>query len=52
MADLLFLWRSFFVSLFKSRARLEAEILVLRQQINILRRKAPRRGLLTNVDRL
>lgn len=52
MVDLLILWRSFFASLFKSRARLEAEILVLRHQINILRRKAPRRVLLTSVDRL
>jgi len=52
MVDLLFLWRSFFASLFKSRARLEAEILVLRHQLNILRRKAPRRIYFTNVDRL
>jgi len=52
MVDLLFLLGSFFVSLFKSRARLEAEILILRQQINILRRKTPRRVFLTNVDRL
>jgi len=28
--------------LFRSRARLEAEILVLRQQINVLRRKSGR----------
>jgi hypothetical protein len=28
--------------LFKSRARLEAEILVLRQQLNVLRRQLPK----------
>ena len=37
---------------FKSRARLEAENLVLRQQINVLIRKLPKRLLLTNSDRL
>ena len=39
-------------SLFKSRARLEAENLVLRQQINILVRRLPKRVRLTNSDRL
>src|SRR5450756_150195 len=29
--------------LFRSRARFEAEILVLRHQLNVLRRKAPKR---------
>src|SRR5467141_2995544 len=38
-------------SLFKSRAMLEAEILVLRQQINVLRRRAPKRPHLNNTDR-
>src|SRR5664280_962939 len=38
-------------SLFKSRAKLEAEILVLRQQINVLRRRAPKRPHLNNTDR-
>src|SRR5262249_16780866 len=37
---------------FKSRAELEAEILVLRQQVNVLRRRMPRRPALTNIDRL
>ena len=37
--------------LFKSRARLEAEILVLRQQLNVLRRQVPRRPELNNSDR-
>ena len=39
-------------SLFKSRAKLEAENLVLRQQVNVLRRQAPKRPLLNNTDRL
>src|SRR3990172_3862091 len=39
------------VSLFKSRAKLEAEILILRQQINVLRRRAPKRPQLNNTDR-
>jgi hypothetical protein len=37
---------------FKSRARLEAENLVLRQQLNVLMRKLPKRLRLTNSDRL
>src|SRR6185312_12840914 len=36
------IWRMF-TDLFRSRATLEAEILVLRQQINVLRRGAPRK---------
>jgi transposase InsO family protein len=43
---------AFLASLFKSRARLEAENLVLQQQINVLRRRMPKRPALTNVDRL
>ena len=39
-------------SRFKSRARLEAENLVLRQQINILVRRLPKRVRLTNSERL
>ena len=39
-------------SRFKSRARLEGENLVLRHQLNVLRRKAPKRARLTNADRL
>jgi hypothetical protein len=38
--------------LFRPRARLEAEVLVLRQQINVLRRSAPKRLLLSGIDRL
>ena len=36
---------------FKSRRRLEAEILVLRHQLNVLQRRAPRRLHLRWVDR-
>jgi hypothetical protein len=39
-------------SLFRSRARLEAEILVLRHQLNVLRRKAPKRLAFDSIDRL
>ena len=51
MADLLKLILCVLASLFKSRAMLEAEILVLRQQINVLRRRAPKRPHLNNTDR-
>ena len=40
------------VDLFRPRAKLEAEILALRQQINVLRRTAPKRLLLSSIDRL
>jgi hypothetical protein len=49
MVELLLHW---LVSLVKSRRRLEAENLVLRHQVNILRRRAPRRLSLSNADRL
>jgi transposase InsO family protein len=49
MVDLLLYWLA---SLVKSRHRLHAENLVLRHQVNILRRRAPRRMRLSNVDRL
>jgi hypothetical protein len=51
MADLLKLILCVLASLFKSRAMLEAEILVLRQQINVLCRGAPKRPHLNNTDR-
>src|SRR5215813_8564186 len=38
-------------SLFKSRARLVAEVLVLRQQLNVLRRQLSKRPQLSNSDR-
>src|SRR3970040_428490 len=40
------------VGLFRSRASLEAEILLLRHQLNVLRRKSPQRMAFTDVDRL
>ena len=48
---LVFLW-SALTSLFRSRVRLEAEILVLRQQINVLRCRSPKRFAFGNFDRL
>jgi transposase InsO family protein len=49
MVELLLYWLA---SLVKSRRRLEAENLVLRHQLNILRRRASRRLQLSNADRL
>ncbi len=40
------------IGLFRSSARREAGILVLRHQINVLGRKSPKKPALTNVDRL
>src|SRR5665647_1652277 len=51
MKDLLKLILGIPASLFKSRAKLEAEILILRQQINVLRRRAPKRPHFNNTDR-
>jgi hypothetical protein len=52
MTDLLGLILAVLASLFRSRTRLEAENLVLRQQINVLHRRLPKRPALTNIDRL
>jgi transposase InsO family protein len=49
MVGLLLRWLT---SLVKSRCRLQAENLVLRHQVNILRRRASRRLRLSNADRL
>src|SRR3970040_1429432 len=51
MTDLLKLILGVLASLFRSRAKLEAENLVLRQQINVLRRQMPKRPDLNNPDR-
>ena len=52
MVDVLILLWTALTSLFRSRGRLEAEILVLRQQINVLRRKSPKRFVFGTFDRL
>ena len=44
--------RRMLTELFRSRATLEAEILVLRQQINVLRRGVPRKLAFNPIDRL
>jgi hypothetical protein len=49
--DLFGLIRHAVIGLFRSRAALQAEILILRHQINILRRKSPKRVALGNIDR-
>src|SRR3954453_6119670 len=51
MVDLFILLWSALISLFRSRARLEAEILVLRQQINVLQRNSPKRFVFGTFDR-
>ena len=51
MKDLFKLILGVLASLFRSRATLEAEILILRQQINVLRRRAPKQPHLNNTDR-
>jgi hypothetical protein len=51
MTDLLKLILGLLASLFKSRANLEAEALILRQQINVLRRRMPKHPHLSNTDR-
>ena len=40
------------IDLLRSRATLEAEILMLRQQINVLRRANPKRLRFASIDRL
>src|SRR2546430_17477627 len=52
MVHLLRLLCGALIGLFQSSARREAAILLLRQQINVIRRKAPKRPALNNADRL
>src|SRR6202051_142759 len=52
MVDVLILLWTALTCLFRSRVRLEAEILVLRQQINVQRRKSPKRSVFRTFDRL
>jgi len=52
MLDLIRLIFGLVVDPFRSRAALEAEVIVLRQQINVLRRGKPTRLLFMATDRL
>lgn len=52
MRNFLKLLADLLVSMVKPRARLEAENVVLRYQLNVLRRTASKRPKLTNLDRL
>src|SRR6266700_6268095 len=52
MSDLCRLIWCGLIGLFRSRAALEAENLVLRHQLNVLRRKSPKRVTLSSIDRL
>ena len=52
MSDLCGLIWCALIGLFRSRAALEAEILVVRHQLNVLRRKSPKRLAFGNIDRL
>jgi hypothetical protein len=52
MGDILKLVWWAVIGLFRSRASLEAEILTLRQQLNVLQRKAPKRVAFSTFDRL
>src|SRR5262245_3258671 len=52
MGDLCRLLWCAVIGLFRSRAALQAEILVLRHQLNVLRRQSPKRVVVRNIDRL
>src|SRR5262245_59263493 len=52
MGDLLKLIWCFVIGLVRSRTVLEAEIVALRHQLNVLRRKAPKRFVFSDFDRL
>lgn len=52
MSELLGLIWWTLVGLFRSRASLEAELLTLRHQLNVLRRQSPKRPYFSNLDRL
>jgi hypothetical protein len=52
MSDLCGLIWCAIAGLFRSRAALQAEILVLRHQLNVLTRKSPKRVAVGNIDRL
>jgi hypothetical protein len=52
MRDVCSLIWSALIGLFRSRASLQAEILTLRHQLNVLRRKSPQRLTFGSIDRL
>src|SRR5260370_19204432 len=52
MRDVCSLIWSALIGLFRSRASLQAEILTLRHQLNVLRRKSPQRLTFSSIDRL
>ncbi|HEY2484848.1 MAG TPA: hypothetical protein VGI36_06845 [Candidatus Binataceae bacterium] len=52
MGDLLKLIWYAGAGLFRSRAALQTEVLALRHQLNVLRRRAPKRVAVSNIDRL
>jgi hypothetical protein len=52
MGDILKLIWWAVIGLFRSKSSLEAEILTLRHQLNVLRRKSPKRLVFSNFDRL
>src|SRR6476660_4846379 len=52
MRDLLNLIRWMLLGRFRSKSSLEAEILALRHQLNVLRRASPRRRFFSNFDRM
>jgi hypothetical protein len=51
MGDLLKLIWHAVTGLLRPRAALQTEILVLRHQLNVLRRRAPKRVAVSNIDR-
>jgi hypothetical protein len=51
MVDMLKLIWCLVIGRFRSRASLEAEIVALRHQLNVLRKKAPKRLVFSNFDR-
>ena len=52
MGDLLKLIWYAVAGLFRSRAALQTEVLALRHQLNVLKRRAPKRVAVSNIDRL
>ena len=52
MTELFNLIKWILLDLFRSRGSLEAEVIALRQQLNVLRRNAPKRPALSMFDRL